>query len=111
MAAGPPGGLPLCARSRRPHCRNLRIGRKCMTRKPVGIGIVGLGFMGRRYARFVSQIEGTRVAGVCDLNQALAAEVADESGGRIYADPCALATSPDVEAVIVCTPEHLHLDP
>lgn len=77
----------------------------------LGIGIVGLGFMGRRYARFVSGIEGMRLAAVCDLDVTLAAEVSAESGGRICADPGELASAPEVDAVIVCTPEHLHLEP
>jgi predicted dehydrogenase len=75
------------------------------------MGIVGLGFMGRRYARFVSQIEGMHVAGVCDVNGALAAEVAAESGGAVFADPATMASAEGVDALIVCTPEHLHLDP
>src|SRR5215213_1753762 len=65
--------------------------------------------MGRRYARFVSRIEGMRVAGVCDVDRALADEVAAESGGTVYGDVAAMAAA--VDAVIVCTPEHLHLDP
>jgi len=77
----------------------------------IGIGIVGLGFMGRRYARFIHQIEGMRVAGVCDIDARLAQEVAAESGGRVFADPAAMAADPEVVGVIVCTPEHLHLDP
>jgi predicted dehydrogenase len=77
----------------------------------LGIGIVGLGFMGRRYARFVNHIEGMHVAGVCDLNQALASEVIAESGGRMYIDPADLAAAEDVDAVVVCTPEDQHFPP
>jgi predicted dehydrogenase len=81
-----------------------------MTRADVGFGIVGLGFMGKRYAEFVSRIEGMHLAGVCDLNGALAAEVTKSCGGAVYEDPIALASAPDVDAVMVCTPEHLHVD-
>lgn len=77
----------------------------------LGFGIVGLGFMGRRYARFVRRIDGLEVAGVCDLDGRLAAEVVAECGGRAYADPTALAAASDVAAVIVCTPEDRHLEP
>ena len=75
----------------------------------IAIGIVGLGFMGRRYARFVSRIEGMRLAGVCDVDRALADAVAAESGGTVYGDVAALAKA--VDATIVCTPENLHLEP
>jgi predicted dehydrogenase len=77
----------------------------------LGLGIVGLGFMGRRYARFVSGIEGLRVAGVCDVDERLAREVAAEHGASVYDDADALAAAPDVAAVIVCTPEDRHLEP
>jgi predicted dehydrogenase len=82
-----------------------------MTREPVGIGIVGLGFMGRRYARFVSRIEGMELAGVCDLDARLANEVAAEHGGRVFASPDELAADPAVAGLIVCTPEDRHLEP
>jgi myo-inositol 2-dehydrogenase/D-chiro-inositol 1-dehydrogenase len=75
------------------------------------LGIVGLGFMGRRYARFVAGIEGLRIAGVCDVDERLAREVAAEHGVPAYGDPGALAAAPDVAAVIVCTPEDRHADP
>jgi predicted dehydrogenase len=77
----------------------------------VGLGVVGLGFMGRRYARFIAGIEGVHLAGVCDVNAALAAEVATEHGCQVYPDPEALAAAADVAGVLVCTPEDRHLEP
>src|SRR5262245_42935286 len=82
-----------------------------MTDSAIGLGVVGLGFMGRRYARFVSRIEGLRLAGVCDIDQRLAAEVAAETGARVFADAAALAGDPAVAGVIVSTPEDRHLEP
>jgi predicted dehydrogenase len=75
------------------------------------LGVVGLGFMGRRYARFVSRLAGARLAGVCDLDEGLAREVAAECGARVYPDPAALAAVPEVAGVMVCTPEDRHLEP
>lgn len=75
----------------------------------IRIGIVGLGFMGRRYARYVSLIEGMQLAGVVDLNAELASEVAGETGASIFGDAAALAEK--VDGVVVCTPEHLHVEP
>ncbi|MBA2518394.1 MAG: Gfo/Idh/MocA family oxidoreductase [Chloroflexia bacterium] len=82
-----------------------------MNQHDLGLAIVGLGFMGRRYARFVSAIEGIRLAGVHDIDHALARAVVDEHGGAVYPDLDALARSPDVAGVIVCTPEDRHLEP
>ncbi len=82
-----------------------------MTDGVVGLGVVGLGFMGRRYARFVSAIDGVRLAGVHDLDTARAEEVAVEFGATVYPDPDALACAADVAGVIVCTPEDRHEQP
>lgn len=82
-----------------------------MTSRSIGIGVVGLGFMGRRYARFVSRIEGAHLVGVCDLDGALAQEVAAEFGGRVYADAVTLAGDAEIAGVIVCTPEDRHVEP
>ena len=77
----------------------------------VGLGVVGLGFMGRRYARFLRGIEGVRLAGVYDLDRDLAREVAAECGGTVYPDLDSLVAAADVAGVIVCTPEDRHLEP
>lgn len=77
----------------------------------IGLGVVGLGFMGRRYARFLSGIEGVRLAGVYDLDRELAREVAAECGGAVYPDLDALVAAAGVAGVIVCTPEDRHLEP
>jgi predicted dehydrogenase len=57
-----------------------------MTGRGVGLGVVGLGFMGRRYARFARLLEGVVLAGVCDVNGELAREVAAEFGSAVYPD-------------------------
>src|SRR5688500_13606710 len=80
-------------------------------RAEIRMGIVGLGFMGRRYAQFVSRIEGMTLAGVVDLDRAIAERTAAEFGGRVYEGAEDLAASADIHAVMVCTPEHLHVEP
>ena len=74
------------------------------------MGIIGLGFMGRRYAQFVSQLEGMHVAGLYDLDRALADSTAAEFGGEVFESVEALASAPAIDAVMVCTPEHLHVE-
>jgi len=76
----------------------------------IGMGIVGLGFMGRRYAQFVSQLEGMRIAGVYDLDHELAESTAAEFGGQMFESADALANAATVDAVMVCTPEHVHVE-
>jgi myo-inositol 2-dehydrogenase/D-chiro-inositol 1-dehydrogenase len=80
------------------------------TSTEIGMGIIGLGFMGRRYAQFVSQLEGMRVAGVFDLDGELAERTVAEFGGQVFGSVDALTSAATVDAVMVCTPEHLHVD-
>lgn len=82
-----------------------------MSASDLGIAVVGLGFMGRRYARFLRGIAGVRLAGVFDLDEALAREVVAECSGEVFADLEALVRAPDVAAIIVATPEDRHLAP
>jgi myo-inositol 2-dehydrogenase/D-chiro-inositol 1-dehydrogenase len=77
----------------------------------IGLGVVGLGFMGRRYARFVSRIEGLRLAGVCDLDGQRARAVGAELETPVFADVAALLRSPEVAGLIVATPEDAHEAP
>ena len=74
----------------------------------INLGIVGLGFMGRRYSEFLNRLAGVRVSAVCDVRAEVAQECAGLTGARIFAEADALATSPDVDAVFVCTPEDRH---
>ena len=74
------------------------------------MGIVGLGFMGRRYAQFVSQIEGMKLAAVHDVDRALAERTVAEFGGQVFENVGALAAAAAVDGVMVCTPEHLHVE-
>jgi predicted dehydrogenase len=73
-------------------------------------GIVGLGFMGRRYVEFLDKLDGVEVTAVCDIQKDIAAECAEMTGAQTFAEAEELATSRDVDAVFVCTPEHVHVD-
>lgn len=74
----------------------------------INAGIIGLGFMGRRYAEFLHKLEGVRVTAVCDIRPEIAQETAHAVGAQVYTEAEALATSPNVDAVFICTPEDKH---
>jgi inositol 2-dehydrogenase len=78
----------------------------------LNVGLVGLGRLGRVYARDLSsRIAETRLAAVTDVNAALAAEVADEFGAaKSYAEPRDLIADPSVDAVVIVSPTHTHRD-
>jgi predicted dehydrogenase len=82
-----------------------------MSQHDLGLAVIGLGFMGRRYARFINAIEGLSLAGVYDIDGDLARAVTAESGGAVFPDLDALVRSPEVAGVVVATPEDRHLEP
>jgi inositol 2-dehydrogenase len=78
----------------------------------LGIGLIGLGRLGRVYARDLSsRLAETRLAAVADTNADLAREVADTFGAaKSYGDPADLLGDPAVDAIVVVSPTHTHKD-
>jgi predicted dehydrogenase len=76
----------------------------------VDVGVIGLGFMGRRYVETLLQLQGVTVKAVADARSELAQEIAGATGARVEPDGAALATADDIDAVFVCTPEDAHAD-
>lgn len=71
-------------------------------------GVVGLGFMGRRYAETLARLGGVQLAAVTDIRPEVANEVAASTGARAFPDAATLARDESVDAVFVCTPEDAH---
>lgn len=76
----------------------------------VRMAVVGLGFMGGRWARVVAEHGGTDLAVVSDIRSDVCDDVAHRYGAEAVVDPQEAVTRPDVDGVVVCTPEHLHTD-
>lgn len=76
----------------------------------VRAGVVGLGFMGRRYVEILHSLDGVQVAAVCDLRLELAEELAEDTGAAVFVEATELASSTEVDAVFVCTPEDRHVE-
>jgi scyllo-inositol 2-dehydrogenase (NAD+) len=76
----------------------------------LGIGLIGLGRLGRVYARDLSsRLAETRLVAVADTNAELARTIADEFGAsKFYGDPEELLRDPAVDAVVVVSPTHTH---
>jgi predicted dehydrogenase len=71
------------------------------------VGVIGLG-IGRHHALNYARLLGVELAGVCDLNAELAAQVAAEHGCRAYDDPRRLLAEAEPHAVSICTPPKTH---
>lgn len=84
------------------------------TGKKPGYGIIGTGMMGREHIRAVLQLEQAELIGLCDSHpKSLELGVAEviRSGGKapkIYSDTAALASDPDIDAILICTPNFTH---
>jgi predicted dehydrogenase len=75
----------------------------------IGIGIIGAGFMGMLHARALSQLADVRVAAASDPALIKAPRLPGQSEPlRLYTDHRELLANPDVQAVVIATPETLH---
>ena len=82
------------------------------TRRRLNVGLIGLGRLGRVYARdLATRIAETRLPAVADPSPGLASQVAEEFDILdAYRDPHELIASPKVDAVVVVSPTHTHKD-
>ncbi len=79
------------------------------TALPLGWGVVGFGWVARDYAAPGVLASGGRLVAAFDLDPA-AREAAREAGARTHETLAGLLADPDVEAVYIATPNHLHRD-
>lgn len=79
-------------------------------KKRTNVGLVGLGRLGKVYARDLSRlIPSIRLVAVADTDGELAKQAAAEFDvPRWYADPLALIEDKEVEDVVIATPTHTH---
>jgi predicted dehydrogenase len=76
--------------------------------EPIGVGIIGAGFMGRVHAR-AARSAGGRLVGVADSAAPLAETLARDLGfERVCERPEDLLAEPDVKIVHVCVPNYAH---
>lgn len=81
--------------------------RKSMS---VRVAVIGAGIMGADHAGIIAgDIPGAVVQVVCDADGDRARAIADTCGAQDAAtDPLAAIARPDVDAVLIATPDHLH---
>jgi len=82
-----------------------------MAIKPIGIGIIGAGFMGRAFAQICTQLPDARLVGLCDIVDGSVRGIADQYRVPAFSSYSDLIRSPEVEAVVVSTPEDVHVGP
>jgi predicted dehydrogenase len=78
--------------------------------RQLGMAVIGAGLLGSRHARAWAEQPETRLITVMDLNAKRAETVADRHGARSASDLAAILSDPQIDAVSVVTPDHLHRD-
>jgi predicted dehydrogenase len=76
----------------------------------LGVGLLGYSpFMGKEHGMGVEATLGLALTAICDLNpERLIQAREDFPAVKIYDSSEALATDPDMDLVIICTPPHTH---
>lgn len=82
-----------------------------MSDQPLGIGVIGMGFMGKAFAQICNQLSSARLVGVSDAVSEVGQSAASHYGTTHFADYRELINHADCQAVIIATPEDVHLDP
>ena len=76
---------------------------------PVKIGVIGLGQWGKEIVTSLSTMPSAEITAICDTYDTFvnrAAKIATKA--KTFSDYKQLLASPDVEAVVIATPSHLH---
>jgi predicted dehydrogenase len=82
-----------------------------MSEEPLRVGLLGVGAIAQIVHLPVLATLDAEVVGVCDVAHGTARSIADRFDvRRVYAEDDELMNDPDVQAVIICTPNHLHQD-
>ncbi len=76
-------------------------------RKGMNVGIIGFGFMGHWHTDHMYLVQGITTVAVCDIDEGKRAD-AEQRGLRTYADYRMLLGDPDINTVLIATPNHLH---
>jgi phthalate 4,5-cis-dihydrodiol dehydrogenase len=78
------------------------------TQKPMKVGIIGLGFGATEFIPSLERQPEIEIYAGADLRPQALAEFEKRYGGKTYSTAEELCADPDVEAVWIATPNHLH---
>ena len=74
----------------------------------IGVGVIGVGLMGRHHAENVGRVDGAKLVAVHDANPLVAERVARELGATSCASVDELLSIDGVAAVIIASPAQAH---
>lgn len=76
--------------------------------KPLRIAIVGAGAIAQRNATEAAQSGAATIAGIFDINTKVARDMGQKLSAPVFSSYEQVLASPDVEAVLMSTPHHVH---
>ena len=83
-----------------------------LQRKDIGLAIIGAGRIGTMRAQLAAAHAAVRFIGIADVNESAAQKLAEKSGASIAGtDSLEIISDPAINAVIVATGEHQHVEP
>ena len=74
----------------------------------IGVGIIGLGNISRGHLQEYGERAETKITAVCDIYAPRLDAGVSKTGAKGYKDYRALLADSNVDAVIICTPDHWH---
>lgn len=79
----------------------------------VRVAVVGLNGRGKNHLKSLSEIAGVRIVALCDVDTAVLERAKKSLGAagesvKTYVDVRELIASPDLDAITIATPNHLH---
>ena len=77
--------------------------------REVRVGVIGLGSMGRNHVRVLRTLPRVRLAAIAYTEDVALAAATSDSGAQAFAEPMALLSEADLDAVIVAAPTTSHL--
>jgi len=78
-----------------------------LSRRQLAVGVAGLGF-GANHARVLDEMEGVRLAALCDPDARRLAAAAEGRQARTYANPGAMLCEERLDALVVAVPASSH---
>src|SRR5437868_15151293 len=80
-------------------------------RTPIRTALIGCGKVGGLHAAALSSLPESKLVAVCDAAATRAEQFAARYGGRAFTEVSRMLGESGAEAVFICTPHPLHLEP
>jgi predicted dehydrogenase len=79
--------------------------------KSLNVGVIGLGAIGQKHCQAIADIREAQLVAVADINEKVLTKTAERNQAEPYVDFRDLLAHDGLEAVVVATPDDLHLEP